>query len=65
MSLEYPHEWIVLDGLRSGQVFWAALKNPYHRNVSNRLYLVVSTAHEGSGEEYKTNAIAVVGTRKQ
>lgn len=61
MSLEYPHEWIALDDIRGGQVFWAAFKNPYYRNVSNRLYLMVSTARETIGERYKTTAIAVVG----
>ncbi|TID12793.1 hypothetical protein E6O75_ATG09958 [Venturia nashicola] len=60
ISLQYPHKDVAFDDFRAGQVFWAALKNPYHQNVNNRLYLVVSTAHEKINGALKVTAIAVV-----
>jgi hypothetical protein len=58
--LRYPHEWIELKDLHEGQVFWAALKHPYYKHVTNRLYLVVSTAQEKIDGVNKRVAVAVV-----
>jgi hypothetical protein len=62
-TLTYPHEWVALTDLRTGQIFFAALRHPgyRHSHATNRPYLIVSIAVEKVGDRYETFAIAIIG----